>query len=280
MLRGTSWETIAQNLAAVRRIRSPLVPLADSLEPVLRLVHGEAQAAVPPEIRVEKPELRNSIGLPVFPRADFPIDVNTGVRLFRELAAVTASGPPATQTAISSLRDRTWDSEWVEGVLLAYTSGELEAAAAETDAASAQQLLFFARMALLPGLEAAGTSLSTWISPAWAEAACPVCGTHPRLAELRAPEGRRYLHCAFCNVAWQYAVTGCPACGSQEAERISILYVEEDRRSRLDVCEACRTYIKCVDNKEYFGIVPLVEDLLSPHLDVLAAEKGFRPIGN
>jgi FdhE protein len=144
---------------------------------------------------------------------------------------------------------------------------------------SAQQLLFFARMALRPTLEAAATCLSPWVSPAWSEAACPVCGTGPRLAELRAPEGRRYLHCSFCDFAWQYATTGCPNCETQQAEGIGLLYVEDDRRSRLDICEACRTYIKCIDNKEYFGIVPLVEDLLSPHLDVLALEKGFRPIG-
>jgi FdhE protein len=105
-----------------------------------------------------------------------------------------------------------------------------------------------------------------------------VCGNKPRLAELRAPEGRRHLHCAFCHFSWQFAATGCPNCGTRQPAGINVLYVEDDRRSRLEICEACRTYIKCIDNKEFFGIVPLVEDLLSPHLDILAVEKGLQPI--
>lgn len=278
MLRGTSWESIAENLAAVRRIRSPLAPLVDSLEPVLRLVHREAQAAPLPEIRLVEPGARNGLGLPILPRAEFPVDVAAGVRLVRELLAATSEGPAETRAATAALRERAKDAEWVTGVLLTYASGELEAAASQDDAAGAQQLIFFAGMALRPGLEAAATTLSTWVSSAWAGATCPVCGTGPRLAELRAPDGRRYLHCAFCDFAWQYATTGCPACESQTAEGINLLYVEADRRSRLDVCETCRTYIKCVDNKEYLGLVPLVEDLLSPHLDLLAAEKGYQPI--
>jgi FdhE protein len=277
VLRTTSWENIAQNLTAARRLRPPLVPLADALEPVLLLVHGEAQAAASPEIRLEEPGLRNGVGLPILPRADLPIDVDAGVRLFRELVAVAKKEPKEAPAAGVQLQDRAKDGDWVAGVLLAYAFGELEAAAAGTEAAGVEEMLFFARMALLPGLEAAAASLGTWVSSAWSEASCPVCGTRPCLAELRAPEGRRFLHCAFCGFAWQYATTGCPACGGQ-AERIDILTVEEDRRSRLDLCQDCRTYTKCVDNKEYFGIVPLVEDLLSPHLDVLALEKGFRPI--
>jgi FdhE protein len=278
VLRETSWENIAQNLAAARRLRPPLVPLADALEPVLLLVHREAQAAASPEIRLEEPGLRNSVGLSILPRADFPIDVDAGVRLFRELVAVAKKEPKEAPAGGVELQDRAKDGDWVAGVLQAYAFGELEAAAAETEAVGAEELLFFARMALLPGLEAVAASLTSWVSSGWSEASCPVCGTRPHLTELRAPEGRRFLHCAFCGFAWPYATTGCAACGSQEAERIDILTVEEDRRSRLDLCQDCRTYTKCIDNKEYFGIVPLVEDLLSPHLDVLALEKEFRPI--
>ncbi len=278
MLRDTSWENIAQNLATVRRIRPPLVPLADALEPVLLLVHREAQAAAPPGIGLEEPGVRNSLGLPVLLRANFPIDLGDGVRLFCELVAVSEKGPGRGAAGAVTLRDRAKDGGWVADVLEAYASGELEAAAAETEASGADEALFFARMALLPGIEATAAHLGCWVSPAWSEAFCPVCGARPCLAELRAPAGRRFLHCAFCGLAWQYPTTGCPACGSQDAERIDLLSVEDDRRSRLDLCQTCRTYTKCVDNKEHFGIVPLVENLLSPHLDILALEKGFRPI--
>lgn len=278
MLRGTSWESIAENLATVRRLRAPLLALVDALEPVLALVHREAQAAALPQIPLVGPEARNGRGLPILPRADFPMDVDGGMRLFHELVVVAAEGPEEARAAIIPLRKQAGDTQWVKGVLLAYASGDLEAVAPGAEATRTQQLVFFAGMALRPWLEAAATSLGSWVSAGWAEAICPVCGTRPRLAELRAPEGRRSLHCAFCGFAWQYATTGCPACGNQDANTLQLLYVEEDRRSRLDVCEACRTYIKCIDNKEHFGIVPLVEDLLSPHLDLLAVEKGYQPV--
>lgn len=279
VLRETSWDSISQNLAAVRRLRPPLAPLADALEPVLARVHREARQAPLPEIALVEPEMRNSLGLPLLPRAEFPIEGTAGVRLFRELVGEASGKPASDQGPASSLQDQAQDPAWVEGLLRAFASGELEAVAAGApDAGDSQELIFFARMALLPGLEAVAARLGTSVSSAWGEATCPVCGTKPRLAELRAPEGRRHLHCAFCHFCWPYAATGCPNCGTQQAGRTNLLYVEDDRRSRLEICEACRTYIKCIDNKEFFGIVPLVEDLLSPHLDILAVEKDIQPI--
>lgn len=279
MLRETLWESISQNLAAVRRLRPPLAPLADALEPVLARVHRETRQAPSPEILLVEPEVRNARGLPLLPRAEFPIDLDAGVRLFHELVVEASAKGPSDQRVASTLQQQTQDPDWVEGLLRAFAAGELEAVSAGTpDAGDLQELTFFARMALLPGLEAITARLGPSVSPAWSGATCPVCGAKPRLSELRAPEGRRHLHCAFCHFSWPYAATGCPNCGTQQPDGINVLYIEDDRRSRLEICEACRTYIKCIDNKEFFGIVPLVEDLLSPHLDILAAEKELQPI--
>ncbi|HSD52389.1 MAG TPA: formate dehydrogenase accessory protein FdhE [Candidatus Methylomirabilis sp.] len=279
MLRETSWESISQNLAAVRRLRPPLAPLADALEPVLARVHREAREAPSPEILLVEPEVRNGRGLPLLPRVEFPIDLHAGVRLFRELVVEVSEKPTSDQRAASSLKEQAQDPDWVKGLLRAFAAGELEAAAAGgSNAGDLQELTFFARMALLPGLEAGAAHLGASVSPAWGGATCPVCGTKPRLTELRAPEGRRHLHCAFCHFSWPYAATGCPNCGTQQPDGINLLYIEDDRRSRLEICQGCRTYIKCIDNKEFFGIVPLVEDLLSPHLDILAVEKDLQPI--
>jgi FdhE protein len=279
VLRETSWDSISGNLAAVRRLRPPLAPLADALEPVLARVHREARQVPPPEIPLVDPEMRNGLGLPLLPRAEFPIDAGAGMRLFRELVVEASEKQAIDQSPVSSLQERAQDPAWVEGLLRAFSSDELEGVAAGApDAADSQRLIFFARMALLPGLEAVAARFGASVSSAWGEATCPMCGSKPRLAELRAPEGRRHLHCGFCHYSWPYAATGCPNCGTQQAGRTNLLYVEDDRRSRLEICEACRTYIKCIDNKEFFGIVPLVEDLLSPHLDILAVEKDLQPI--
>jgi FdhE protein len=268
VLRDTSWESIAEHLATARRVRPQLTPLVDALEPVLALVHREAQAAALPQIPLAEPEVRNGIGLPVLSRAEFPVDVGEGVRVFRQLVAAAPAFPP---------REQAGDPKWIEGVLLAYASGDLEAAPSEGEAAGrVQQLTFFAGLALLPALEAAATCLGRWVSPAWAEAICPVCGTQPRLAELRAPEGRRYLHCGFCGWVWAYRRSGCPFCDNADGRGIERLEIEGDPRCKIELCQQCRRYLKLVDNNECFGLVPSLEDLTTPHLDLLATGRGYR----
>ena len=268
MLRDTPWETIAEHLAAARRVRPQLTPLADALEPVLALVHREAQAAAVPQIPLAKPEIRNELGLPVLSRAEFPVDVDEGVRLFRQLV---------TATPTCSLHRQAEDGRWIEEVLRTYVAGHLGAPPSDGEAMrSTQQLSFFAGLALLPGLEAAATCLGRWVSSAWGEAGCPVCGTQPHLAELRAPEGRRHLHCGFCGWAWAYRRSGCPFCENADGRGIELLAVEDDPRCKVELCQGCRRYLKLVDNHECFGLVPSLEDLLTPHLDLLATGRGYR----
>jgi hypothetical protein len=36
----------------------------------------------------------------------------------------------------------------------------------------------------------------------------------------------------------------------------------------------CHRYLKLVDSKEFLGLIPEVEVLLTPHLDVAAVERG------
>ena len=268
MLRDTPWEAIAEHLATARRVRPQLMPLVDALDPVLALVHREAQAASLPQIPLAEPEVRNGVGLPVLSRPEFPVDVDEGIRVFRQLVA----GAPTF-----ALRQQAEDPKWIEEVLLAYVAGDLRAAPSDGEAMHAmQQLTFFAGLALLPGLEAAATCLGRWVSPAWGEAICPVCGTQPRLAELRAPEGRRHLHCGFCGWAWAYRRSGCPFCESADGRGIELLAVEDDPRCKVELCRGCRRYLKLVDNHECFGLVPTLEDLLTPHLDLLATGRGYR----
>ena len=268
MLRDTSWETIAEHLATARRVRPQLTPLVDALEPVLALVHREAQAVPVPQIPVAEAEVRNGAGLPVLLRSEFPVPVDEGVRMFRQLVAAVPTFP---------LQEQAMDAQWVEGVLLAYAAGDLETGPSEGEGTRrVQQLTFFAGLALLPGLEAAATCLGRWVSPAWGEAICPVCGTQARLAELRAPEGRRFLHCGFCGWAWAYRRSGCPFCDNVEGRGIERLAVEDDPRCKIELCHQCRRYLKLVDNHECFGLIPVLEDLTTPHLDLLATGRGFR----
>lgn len=109
----------------------------------------------------------------------------------------------------------------------------------------------------------------------WKEAVCPVCGSRPGMAELTGDEGRRQLCCSACTFQWQFKRIQCPYCSNEDTGKLSYFTAGEGA-TRIDVCSACSRYIKTRDSRKPHGDVPLdVEDLLSMHLDLLAAREGY-----
>ncbi|MFZ4858525.1 MAG: formate dehydrogenase accessory protein FdhE [Desulfuromonadaceae bacterium] len=109
----------------------------------------------------------------------------------------------------------------------------------------------------------------------WQEPVCPVCGSRPGMAELSGEEGRRTLSCSACSFMWPFKRLACAYCGSENPEKLSYFTVEEGA-TRVDTCRGCSRYIKTRDSRKAESDVPLeVEDLLTLHLDLLAAKEGF-----
>ncbi len=104
-----------------------------------------------------------------------------------------------------------------------------------------------------------------------------MCGSAPATSEHRGQEttAHRYLHCGLCGCRWRFRRGECPFCGNRDHQRLTLLYDEADKRCKLEVCHACRRALKLVDNKDFFGLIPWLEDLGSPHLELIAAERGF-----
>ena len=111
--------------------------------------------------------------------------------------------------------------------------------------------------------------------PGWQESFCPVCGARPAMAELAGEEGQRRLCCSPCSYTWSFRRIKCPSCGCEDADQLSYFTAGEGT-TRVDTCRACSRYIKTRDARKGGGEVPLeVEDLLTLHLDLLAAREGF-----
>lgn len=109
----------------------------------------------------------------------------------------------------------------------------------------------------------------------WQESFCPVCGSRAGMAELSGEEGRRMLSCSACSFRWQFKRLACAYCGCSDAEKLSY-FTAGDGATRVDTCTACSRYIKTRDSRKGASDVPLeVEDLLTIHLDLLAAREGF-----
>jgi FdhE protein len=109
---------------------------------------------------------------------------------------------------------------------------------------------------------------------AWGRPACPTCGQLPVMAQL-VTEGaarRRDLVCGCCPTRWRFARLGCPYCGNEDPARLDVIE-QGPSGMRLDVCEACKGYVKT-----YVGAgheVLLLADWTTLVLDTLAVERGY-----
>jgi FdhE protein len=108
----------------------------------------------------------------------------------------------------------------------------------------------------------------------WHEALCPVCGARPAMAELSGEEGHRRLGCSACFFTWPFKRLKCPSCGCEDTEQLSY-FTAGDGATRVDTCKACSRYIKTRDGRKSPDRPLEIEDLLTIHLDLLAAREGF-----
>jgi len=108
---------------------------------------------------------------------------------------------------------------------------------------------------------------------------CPVCGAAPGLAELRADDGARVLHCSLCGHAWPFGRLDCPICVGRDPMGIEKLSVEGDPARWIEACRPCRRYLKTVDRRELppGPFFPLVEEVAGLYFDLLAAREGWLP---
>ena len=107
---------------------------------------------------------------------------------------------------------------------------------------------------------------------------CPVCGSHPYLSVF-SENGERSLICEFCNHMWKSKRIFCPFCESQSKDKLKYFYSEETDSHRVDLCDGCMRFIKCVDLRKLDrAFYPPLEILATQHLDMKAKELGYKSI--
>ena len=135
---------------------------------------------------------------------------------------------------------------------------------------------FVVSSALRPFLWAQAAVLAPLIDDQqWYRSRCPVCGGEPDLAAL-ADEGQRRLLCSRCDTEWLYQRIGCPFCDNADHRKLTY-YMSDDEEYRLYVCGVCRRYLKTIDQRDRWQVLPLpVERILTVGMDLAAAEAGYR----
>jgi FdhE protein len=116
-----------------------------------------------------------------------------------------------------------------------------------------------------------------------AENRCPFCCGKPQVAYLSAQEpssesGNRLLLCASCFTAWPFRRMLCPKCGEEQPARLAYFRTAEYDYIRVDACDTCRSYLKCVDLTRLGLAVPLVDEAAAAALDVWAVEHFYSKI--
>lgn len=108
-------------------------------------------------------------------------------------------------------------------------------------------------------------------------ALCPACGNPPQLSLLREfnTGAKRSLVCALCAGEWEFRRVLCPNCGEQHKDKLPVFTAEEFDQARVEACDSCKTYIKCIDLSKDGYAIPPVDDLATVALDLWAAEHGY-----
>ena len=129
-----------------------------------------------------------------------------------------------------------------------------------------------------PMLQACRRHWADCVPADWADAHCPICGGDPALAEVRGLDGSRHLRCGGCGGEWGSAWLRCPFCGEADHEKLGSLRSPDTlERQTIEVCEACRSYVKTVTTLTSIRPEDVVlQDLATLVLDVAALERGYR----
>lgn len=108
----------------------------------------------------------------------------------------------------------------------------------------------------------------------WQNGRCPLCSAPAALTSI--VEGpKRLLHCTFCGTSGPYRFIGCPGCGTTDAEQLNTIMAEDEPGFRIATCDACRTYVKVVEDSALREMTLDQADLASLPLDIIAQGKGY-----
>lgn len=195
---------------------------------------------------------------------------------------VRRAGSPALRDAAAALQSVSED-RW-EALLDAYW---LQDTAAENDDGGAVAIDFFPKAFLQPyasmlagSLHGDGEEAEIDWKVAEGIGACPMCGARAQVSVLR-PESHgssRSLVCSLCFTEWRFKRVRCVACGEEEFDRLIFLSTEEFPHVRINACETCRTYLKEVDLVKEVQAVPVVDEMATMPLDIVAGERGYRKL--
>ena len=111
---------------------------------------------------------------------------------------------------------------------------------------------------------------------------CARCADGPGVSVLREDKNaetvRRSLICSRCSQERDFPRVLCPACNEENPDKLPRYTAQGVAWIRVEACDTCRKYIKSVDLTQNWNADPVVDELASTPLDVIAREHGYAKI--
>ena len=261
----------------------PVVDLVAALARLQLEAISTAEAEVPSKQDMASAEMVLQ-GAPLWPRESFAVDLKQSRELAGKVLDLLAETGERNADAAATLRRalESGELDWAEAVnkLIMADDSFFQTWAEQTpDAPDA--LRFVIQASITPSLQAVAMGVDEQREKGtWIHGHCPVCGSLPLIGHLEGKEGQQHFTCAFCRTAYRSKRLMCPFCGEQGHTKLSYFYADEEPGFQVHVCESCKMYFKDVDFRELDRTsVPVLDDLESLVMDMLAQEKGYvRPV--
>jgi FdhE protein len=234
-------------------------------------------------LKKEWKRLLSEEGFSLIQKEDFPLDIESSVSLFETLCQVGRVANPHMAEQAKKIKEATDDKKMDLKQLLrgGWKDQRMEDTVKELGL-DKNVFLFLIQSSIRPSIEAGVEQLRSELDPeTWLKGYCPLCGSLPSLSLLREEAGKRYLLCSYCRYQWRMDRISCPFCKNKDQESLHYFCGEGEETHRIDLCDKCHQYIKTIDTRNLQESDPVLEDLSTLHLDLLASQKGYkRPVPN
>jgi FdhE protein len=237
----------------------------------------------PVKLGKEWKDLLGKEGFSLIQKEDFPVDAEVSVKLFQNLCQIGKEANPHMAEQVKKIKKAIDDKRIdLKKLLKKEATEERIEQMADELGLDKKVFLFLIQSSTKPSVEAGMEQLRGELDPeTWLKGYCPMCGSLPSLSLLEEEVGKRYLLCSFCGYQWRIDRIFCPFCNNKDQESLLYFYGEEEETHRIDLCEKCHRYIKTIDYRNLQESDPVLEDLATPHLDILASQKGYKkPVPN
>jgi FdhE protein len=237
----------------------------------------------PVQLKKEWKELLAKEGFSLIQKEDFPLDIEASVKLFQALCQIGKEVNPHMAEQVGKIKEILANKRIdLKKLLKEGVKEQRIEQIADEFGLDIKVFSFLIQSSIKPSIEAGMEQLHSELDPeTWLKGYCPVCGSLPSLSLLKEETGKRYLLCSYCGYQWRIDRLFCPFCDNREQESLHYLFAEGEEAYRIDLCDKCHQYIKTIDYRNLEESDPVLEDLATLHLDILASQKGYkRPVPN